>query len=734
MDVLLIGGESVLVDSLINRYSKENDRVYWVTGTKVKSRRSRRVFGQFDFEVDSESLSDIISGVSPDLIIYMGAYDATFDWSDESRDGRRFLSGVSNILISACLQPHCRSILLSSELPFSAGVPQDIPEEYQVDYLSGGCGLRGQVAMDAEQQWLASKRLYGSDAIVLRLDHLYSLPMRNQIMPETVVNMCLEAFRSGSVYANANSTFSALFVSDAVEAIYRASKKDACAYNLYNVSSGEVVDESDVADLVQAAMQGQIDVTVDDSCAPCRVVLDGRRFSEEFGVRVHHRLEDTVPQIVAYLQKNASRFLNSADSDASRAQGFLLSLRGVLRSAVPVLENIALFAVAYFVTWATNRTGYFDGFDYYLLYVLMFAIVYGQSQAVLSSVLSAAGFLRVQIAAQGLLSVFIDINTYLWIAQLFIVGLSVGYLKDALVKSQQEAKMETDYLAERCREIRDINAENVRVKKVLESQLVNQEDSLGTVYSISKELIEGDDRAVIFRAASALSKLMESPDVSIYSISGPAFARLMSATSDPARSLGNSIRYTELGDLSDALSRRAVFVNRTLDPNLPSLARGIYSDSGLELIVLVWNVPWEKMTLSQTNSLTVACELIRDAVLNSRHMRDLLRSQRMIGDTPVMESKAFRELVGIYRSAAHEGLVVCCLLRIDLTGATDSLEQVSADLKRRLRDADYLGDYGGGGISVLLINSSETDARIVSDRLAKSGYPSKIVGIDDYDG
>ena len=67
--------------------------------------------------------------------------------------------------------------------------------------------------------------------------------------------------------------------------------------------------------------------------------------------------------------------------------------------------------------------------DFYLLYVLLFAIVYGQQQAIFSALLATAGYCFRQMYDKTGFEVLLDYNTYVWMAQLFIVGMVVGYMK-----------------------------------------------------------------------------------------------------------------------------------------------------------------------------------------------------------------------------------------------------------------------------------------------------------------
>ena len=68
--------------------------------------------------------------------------------------------------------------------------------------------------------------------------------------------------------------------------------------------------------------------------------------------------------------------------------------------------------------------------------------------------------------------VALDYNTYVWIAQLMILGLSVGYLRDQLSSMKADKADEITYLNNRLKDIEEINAINTRLKNDLETQVV----------------------------------------------------------------------------------------------------------------------------------------------------------------------------------------------------------------------------------------------------------------------
>ena len=65
---------------------------------------------------------------------------------------------------------------------------------------------------------------------------------------------------------------------------------------------------------------------------------------------------------------------------------------------------------------------------------------------------------------------------------------------------------------------------------------------------------------VLFYAAEVLAKLMGSKDVAIYTVANRSYARLFSATSEKARSLGNSINYSEMDAMYTVLAGKKVYI------------------------------------------------------------------------------------------------------------------------------------------------------------------------------
>ena len=149
--------------------------------------------------------------------------------------------------------------------------------------------------------------------------------------------------------------------------------------------------------------------------------------------------------------------------------------------------------------------------------------------------------------------VLLNYNTYVWMAQIFILGMVVGYMRDQLHFVRHEDEEEIGYLNGQIDDIADINDSNVRMKHTFETQIVNHKDSLGKIYSITSKLDQYEPEEVLFYAAQILEQLMDSNDIAIYSVANGDYARLFSFTSETAKKMGNSIHYSAMTEMYEEL-------------------------------------------------------------------------------------------------------------------------------------------------------------------------------------
>ena len=727
MNILLIGGCNNFTNSLIIKLKKEGHRVYLLTGSRDEREPYQKVFERYNFPYESECLNEIFESTDPDITIYMGAYDSNYNWKNEESEVVRYSGNMMNILMSYMRSSKGRFVYLSSSEVYDGDFDHPIEEDEPLNAAE----FKGLVLSQAESMCETYRKTTNKDIVVLRLDNVFMLPYTKRDVIDPVSKMCLQAMDRYVITIDENNTFSMLYVSDAIEFIYKVAYSRDHDYDVYNIAAGDPINERSIAEMVKKDMQFDIEI-VPTGRNVKRKMLSAERFNKEFGSSTLCDNATIVKNIVDQMKKYRQVFLYGEKRKKSLKEKLLEDTSWLVKAVVPFAENLLAFIVFFMLNNRAVGSKYFNSLDFFLLYVLLFAIVYGQQQAIVSATLAIFGYCFRQSYTRSSFAVMLDSNTYVWIAQLFIVGLAVGYMRDYIKKLKREEQSSKDYLNLQLTDIREINNSNVRVKDALETQIVNQNDSVGKIYSITTALNQYSEEEVLFYAAETISKLVKSDDVAIYTISNETYARLFSATSKKAKCMGNSIRYKELEELTDTIASHDVYINRKLDDKYPLMATGISDENDkLHVLIMIWGLPWESMTLGLANQLVVVAALIRDAVIRANRYLGLLEEERYLGDSKVLDKEAFSSLVKSYILAERKGLTDCMVLKIPDSDKINNKIAMEKILNI-LRENDYLGRLEDNQLYILLANTNREEANFVIERLAKQGFNCEIH--EDVDG
>ncbi len=720
MVVLLAGGGSVLMNAIIDKLNKNGHRVYLLTGKKENRFSYRRVFEKYNFSYESGSIKDIIDSIKPDVMVFTGAYDTNFSWESPRQEAVGYTAGLMNILSAFSMTKTGRFFYLSSQEVYGASHIDDIPEEEQ----QSPKGFRAMAMVQGEEICANYRKTQGTETVILRFDHLYWVPEKGKREEDPCFRMCLEALRTGKISANSRHSFSMIYLNDAVEQLYKVisseSPKNAC----YHITSSEEINERKLAEMIQEEMDSGIEIVDNTVGMSSRLVLDGGRFKEEYGREIFSHYDTGVKQVVRFMKHHSNSFLTEEDSGGGLAVKAMNNFRRILKALFPYIENLIGFVIFYLLNSRAAESQFVAKLDFYLLYVLLFAVVYGQRQAIFSGFLAVVGYLIGQMGVRNGFDVLVDYNTYVWMAQLFIVGLVVGYLKDQLHFITGENKSRVSYLNGQLKDIEEINDSNVRMKHNFESQIVNHKDSLGKIYDVSSTLEQYGPEEVLFYAAQVLSKLMDCEDVAIYTVANGDYARLFSSTSPNARKMGNSIKYTSMEEMYGEIVERRVYINRNMEEKMPMMASAVYSEDKMQLILMLWGIPWERMTLGEANRLTIVGFLIQNAVVRANRYLEALRNRRYVEGTNVLEESAFTLLAKAFFDAREKGLTEYVLLEILAEG--ENYEKVAGTLGSSIRQSDYMGILNGGRLYVLLSNTNRENAGGIMERFRSAGYECRV--------
>lgn len=462
MNVLLIGGSGSLINSLIVKFKKEGHRIFLLTGDRYKKQKYEPVFERYNFAYSSENLQEIMESVRPDITIYTGAFDPNYRWMSEERETVRFTSDLMNVLVAYSTIRMGKFIFLFSHEVYEGyhenALTEDIPPETT--------GYRGTTLIQAEEICNNYRKNWKLDLLILRLDHLFCIPESAPEIHSVCARMCLESMRDGCISADSNHEFAMLYEQDAVEFIFQIVKSREHKFYLYHLSSDCVISEVELAGRIQKCLNnGSSIVTVSKYDKRC--ILSGKRFHEEFGMHTIFELDEIICQTIDYMRKHEERFEKYQESRDPWWKILWKKWKWVFQVIVPFVENLLCFIPFFMLNNRMADSAYFTNLDPYLLYVLVFAIIYGQQQATFSAVCAVAGYLFRQMYQRTGFEVVLDYNTYVWIAQLFILGLIVGYMRDQIRMIRRESLEMEEHLTGQIADLQEINATNVRIKAAM---------------------------------------------------------------------------------------------------------------------------------------------------------------------------------------------------------------------------------------------------------------------------
>lgn len=717
-NILIVGSHGTFTEELINKFNKEDWCIYTLTSSK-RFVKPAHVFEQYSFDYDSNSIKDIISNCRPDTILFSGAYDPLYKWGNENgKDGTlNYIADLSNLLMCAAISGVSHFIYISSDKVFEDEYMVDIREDMPVTPDS----FRGMTISQGENMAMHFDQTTQMETTVVRLAHMYGIPANRDDCTDIYCEMCVKTLVSGRLKVNAKKVVSALYVKDAVEALYLLINAAERKHPLYHISSMEEVTEDAVARLIQEHYSHTIDIVDQTIGLRHRTILSNERFSREFSFQVRYSYKEIIPMIIAHMMSHKNLFLYK--DEKYERKDFRGRIVRLLKKAVPFIECIVFFIPVFMLNNRMASSTYFSGINFYLLYVLIFAIVHGRQQAIFSALLSVIGYGFSQMHTSSGFSLLININTYIWIANIFVVGLTVGHLKDKFREMEEDKNEKIDFLSERLNDITVINTSNTKIKNYYAERLISSTESIGRIYEITSKLEAAGAGEVLFVALDILSEIMETPDVSIYLVSSGKYCRLASASNQKACSLGKSIPIKNYRMIFDILETKQVYVNRSLDSSLPMMASALFDDKGkMRIVVLLWDIPYEQMTLYQANLLTVVGALIYSAVVRDADYLDALAYRRFIPETTILQESAFREMTNIYKNAEKKGYAQSSVFYVDR--GSMSLKELNDKIRPLLRETDYVGAMSDGNVAVLLINANVRESAYVRNRLEENNIPT----------
>ena len=368
--------------------------------------------------------------------------------------------------------------------------------------------------------------------------------------------------------------------------------------------------------------------------------------------------------------------------------------------------------------------------DYRLLYVVLIGTLYGLDFGLFAALLASVGlavsfFTQYGYTFQGL---FYEPSNWLPFIAYFVVGAVCGYVQLRNSEAVKAERDENELVRNRNTFLTRLYHDAIEDKRAYKRQIVGRHDSFGKIFAVTQELDVLNPRDIYRKCCVLLGEILENDSVTIYHVSGGAFARLVAAS--PAIS-NNVPRSLSLDDLAPVLqgSISGLWVNRALTPGLPMFGYAIERDGAPAVLIFVRHVAESQMTLYYQNLFRILCGLVESALGRAFDYEAVAQDKRCVAGTCVLNHDAFGRELAAEQALADNKVGSFLLLRV-VPGMEPVGELVGA-IGSAIRESDAAGLVDGDTLYLLMRQATEADLPVICRRLAAKHITVEPVGSED---
>lgn len=354
--------------------------------------------------------------------------------------------------------------------------------------------------------------------------------------------------------------------------------------------------------------------------------------------------------------------------------------------------------------------------DYRLLYVVLIGTLYGLDFGLVAALLASIGLAVSYFALYGYTfqGLFYEPSNWLPFIAYFVVGAVCGYVQLRNSEAVKAERDENELVRNRNTFLTRLYHDAIEDKRAYKRQIVGRHDSFGKIFAVTQELDVLNPRDIYRKCCELLGEILENDSVTIYHVSGGAFARLVAAS--PAIS-NNVPRSLSLNDLAPVLQGAisSLWVNRALTSGLPMFGYAIERDGAPAVLIFVRHVAESQMTLYYQNLFRILCGLVESALGRAFDYEAVAQDKRCVAGTCVLNHDAFGRELAAEQALADNKMGSFLLLRV-VPGMEPVGELVGA-IGSAIRESDAAGLVDGDTLYLLMRQATEADLPVICARL-----------------
>lgn len=657
-------------------------------------------FNYAKYNSNQSFLSNVYQNFRPEIIIFTAAFD----------DGN-YLDLLENVLDACNEHKIKRFIFLSSSTVYGVAKDNLLPgEDSQINPKSKRA-LNYSIGEHICKRWAEA-----SETVIttMRISGMYG----ENTHFATFNRLVQDIIDGETISLNEESIFSFLHIDDACEAFSQIF--DTPFSDIYNISSTKTISANELQQLIVNEMPEAKDrIKLSSSVQTECLVSDNSLLKSEYQWIERHDLKNDIKAVleseknyISGLKKIKQKQKETEEQDKQPK---------LLKRIWGYIETILLFLVLVYVTGLQSYVDIIQGVDFTVIYLVVIAIAMTLHQSAFSLLL-AIGLLVSKRMQMGydVFSSIINNQTLFVAAEYCVVSIAVSYIIQRLKTKNQLMRLEMEELERDMKQLQEFSEDNLKTRHFFEDQILEYDLSLPRIISMASRLDALDSEKILPETINIISESINVKDIAVYFI-GKRGGRLrlsFAKTHDSAK-LGQSPLIDDLDEMISVLEEDEVFVNKTLNEKLPSMASGIKVNGKLTFIFTVWNVPFSKMRQDVSNLFKSITSLVSAAVRRANQYEQITFEQRYLPNTAVMKQQAFKDLCETRLSDDGIGSVLC---KIEVP--KEEVIDYSKKIENLVRENDYLGTDKDGYLYVLLVSTTVAGYNVFAKRLLDKGIES----------
>lgn len=356
--------------------------------------------------------------------------------------------------------------------------------------------------------------------------------------------------------------------------------------------------------------------------------------------------------------------------------------------------------------------------DYRLLYVVLVGTLYGLDFGLVAALLASVGLAASYFTQYGYTfhGLFYEPSNWLPFIAYFVVGAVCGYVQLRNSKTLKAERAENELVRNRNTFLTQLYRDAIEDKQAYKRQIVGRHDSFGKIFAVTQELDVLNPRDIYRKCCELLGEILENNTVTIYQVSGGAFARLVAASPTIVDDVTRSLPLDELRPLLGDGGRSNLWVNRELTPGLPMFGYTIERDGAPAVLISVRRVAERQMTLYYQNLFRILCGLVESALGRAFDYEAVAQDKRCIAGTRVLNQDAFAQELLAAQTLADNKMGSYLLLRV--VPGLEPVGELVGGIGSAIREGDAAGLVGGDTLYLLMRQAIDADLPVICKRLA----------------